>query len=144
MKLRRYVVGLIYDELKEHLLLIRKVKPEWQCGLLNGVGGLIEDFDQSPLDAMVRECKEETNLSIPKEDWVEFLRLYGDTWEVYYFWVIADIEEAEAMTVEPLKIIQTCNYSKVKCVPNLKWAIPLSLVQNINFPVSVSDNSVGQ
>ncbi len=59
-----YVVGLITDATK--ILLIEKNRPDWQKGNFNGIGGKIEENETS-LDAMIRETKEETGLSI--YDW---------------------------------------------------------------------------
>lgn len=57
----RYVVGFAFSSGMSNVLLIRKKSPRWQKGLLNGIGGKIEK-GESPLDAMRRECKEETGL----------------------------------------------------------------------------------
>lgn len=56
-----YVVGIIYSN--EHVLLINKIRPEWQKGIFNGLGGMINK-GELPIDAMIRECKEECNLDI--------------------------------------------------------------------------------
>ena len=50
----RYVAGFMFDSSYENVLLIRKTKPKWQEGLLNGVGGKIEPGEKE-LDAMKRE-----------------------------------------------------------------------------------------
>lgn len=67
------------------VLLIEKTKPEWQKGLLNGIGGKIEDFDMFPIDAMVREFKEETGIDSTIEDWEFKLELKGDDFSVAIF-----------------------------------------------------------
>jgi 8-oxo-dGTP pyrophosphatase MutT (NUDIX family) len=43
------------------VLLIRKAKPEWQKGLLNGIGGKLES-PESVMDCTIREFREETGL----------------------------------------------------------------------------------
>lgn len=43
------------------VLLIRKAKPDWQKGLLNGIGGKLEG-SESVLECTVREFREETGL----------------------------------------------------------------------------------
>src|SRR5690606_7863558 len=64
-----------------HVCLIRKQKPDWQKGLLNGVGGKIEDSDGSTAitrwdviqqRAMAREFFEETGVSVMPADWHRF------------------------------------------------------------------------
>lgn len=68
MEEKKYVVGLVFDE-TERVMLIEKKRPNWQKGLLNGVGGEIKT-NETPIDAMIRECKEESGLCI-------------DTWHLY-------------------------------------------------------------
>jgi len=60
------VVGFITDG--KRVLLINKNRPENQKGLYNGVGGAALE-NETPLEAMVREAKEETGLKI--KDWLE-------------------------------------------------------------------------
>jgi len=60
------VVGFITDG--KRVLLINKNRPENQKGLFNGVGGAAQE-NETPLEAMVREAKEETGLEI--KDWLE-------------------------------------------------------------------------
>ncbi len=59
--MQQYVVGVIFDETYDNVLLIRKRRPELQIGKLNGVGGKIE-VDETPYAAMIRECEEECGL----------------------------------------------------------------------------------
>lgn len=54
--------------------LIRKIRPDWQRGSFNGVGGHIEP-GESPVDAMVREFMEETGVKIDKWHWTQFAKL---------------------------------------------------------------------
>lgn len=61
-----YVVGFITDG--KRVLLIKKNRPSNQYGLYNGVGGKIQD-GETPLAAMIREAKEETNLDI--QEWIK-------------------------------------------------------------------------
>ncbi len=60
--MERYVVGFAFNENADSVLLVKKRRPRWMEGLLNGIGGRIEKGEK-PLDAMNRECKEETGLS---------------------------------------------------------------------------------
>lgn len=80
MSLVEYVVGYAFNRTLNGVLLIKKQRPSWQAGRLNGVGGKIEPGEQ-PIDAMVREFREETNLATGKSDWHRFATLDGP--EVY-------------------------------------------------------------
>src|SRR5205085_1283386 len=63
-----YVAGFLFDEEAANVALIRKSKPRWQAGLLNGIGGHVE-ANESPERAMAREFYEETGVLIPISDW---------------------------------------------------------------------------
>lgn len=60
------VVGFVTDG--KRVLLIRKNRPENQFGLYNGVGGKVKN-NELPLNAIIRETKEETNLDI--QNWIK-------------------------------------------------------------------------
>ncbi len=77
-------LGFIFDTDLKHVLLVHKGSPEWQKGLINGVGGKIE-LGETPLDCMVRECEEETALKIPSAKWLQFatMNIKGNITNVY-------------------------------------------------------------
>ena len=58
--MKHYVIGFVFNNSKNRVLLIRKEKPEWMRGRWNGIGGKVEEDDQNPLSAMYRESNEET------------------------------------------------------------------------------------
>lgn len=60
--MKKYVVGLVFDP-KQRVMLIEKNRPDWQKGYFNGVGGEINN-NETPINAMIRECKEESGLEI--------------------------------------------------------------------------------
>lgn len=65
---KEYCLGFIYNKQGTEVLLLRKNKPENQKGKLNAIGGKLEQFEL-PINAMVRECWEETGLEIELEKW---------------------------------------------------------------------------
>lgn len=75
MKIWQYVVGFVFTPDYSKVWLMKKQKPEWQKGKLNGIGGKIEK-NETPLAAMIREAKEETGLETPQ--WKEFAVLQGE------------------------------------------------------------------
>ena len=79
----KYVVGLLFSNDCHHVILIKKNRPAWQVGLLNGVGGRIEE-DETPLECMIREFKEEAGEKIT--EWEEFTTISdGVRWKVHFF-----------------------------------------------------------
>ncbi len=56
---QRFCVGFLFNPDMSQVVLIRKNRPEWQAGRLNGVGGRLED-GETPLRGMQRKFKEET------------------------------------------------------------------------------------
>ena len=67
-EIKKYSLVFIFTEEMNRVLMIQKIKPEFQRGLLNGVGGLMESKDMDMKSCAVREMKEETNLDITKKD----------------------------------------------------------------------------
>lgn len=61
-----YVLGFAFDDLGR-VALIRKNKPDWQRGRWNGIGGKVEQ--EACFDAMEREVREETGVTVEAERW---------------------------------------------------------------------------
>lgn len=102
-----YCLGFIFDANRDINLMIEKNRPKWQEGLHNGIGGKVEN-GENPIDAMVRECKEETGLEIPDEKWKYAGRLIGHGWKCnIYLTVYHDIHEARSMESEKVKALST-------------------------------------
>lgn len=113
---------------RDEVLLIRKRRPRWQEGLLNGVGGHIE-LGESPAEAMAREFHEETGLQLEPEDWRQFCRLTSPRGIVYFFrhTAIYDLRPAaETFTDEPVEWWPAQSLP-INVVANLRWLIPMAL-----------------
>ena len=129
-----------------HVLLIRKNRPDWQKGLLNGVGGKVE-AGESPLDAIRREVREETGLRIVPEYFHKVVEYYGQGVSgvpyVVYFYAALDvpIEQAEAMTDEALETHPVYPLPP-DTIPNLRWLIPLVLDNRLQTPIVIHDHFV--
>lgn len=121
-----YVVGFLFDVHREMVVLIEKQKPEWQRGLLNGVGGKVES-GENPYAAMVREFEEETSLHIP--DWDLVCELRGE-WGNLFVYKAHAIHPEAARTMESEEvgcyIIRYIMQSE-RVVPNLRWLICMAL-----------------
>jgi len=98
----RYVLVYVSDW-PNHLLFVRKNKPDWQAGKLNFPGGHVEP-GESDVEAAVRELREETNLDArtiyPRGRII--CGAEGDA-EVVVFEAVRIIGKAQQMTDEPLE-----------------------------------------
>lgn len=64
-----YVCGFPFNASKTEVSLIMKNRPDFLKNKLNGIGGKIENFDTSAINAMVREFKEESGCDTVAEEW---------------------------------------------------------------------------
>ena len=130
--MNRYVCGFMFDGFKENVVLIKKNRPEWQAGFLNGVGGKIED-GESPVEAMGREFCEEAGIPADDTLWHHFCTLHGGRvggepiWQVYFFtdncggaYTYAHTKTNEEIVKVPTSRLPT------NVVPNLRWLIPMA------------------
>lgn len=70
--LKSAVCGFMFDKRTQELVaLIRKKRPDWQAGKVNGVGGKIERGEKAHA-AMVREFQEETGVKTAATAWELF------------------------------------------------------------------------
>jgi 8-oxo-dGTP diphosphatase len=128
--MQKYVCGFLFDQQK-NVVLIRKNKPEWQNGFLNGVGGKVEE-GESNLDAMIREFNEEVGVYVPY--WRPFCEIQGIDWIVYFYHSICGHEmvndiksfnENRKNGEENIEIIPIDEVNDNRVVINLKWLIPM-------------------
>ena len=123
--MKSYVLGFLFSESLQYVALIRKNRPEWQQGKLNGIGGHIE-LGEDPHTAMGREFGEEA--AHPVTDWTCFGRLRGEGWMVFLFHSIwhestpMPSNSSDEGEVNPYFIpnLRTT-------LPNLRYLIPMAL-----------------
>ena len=136
-----YVVGFLFNEEKTKVALVRKERPTWQAGKLNGIGGKI-DPGESAIDAMIREFEEETGTYI--NTWSEFACLIGPNseWIVYFYKAIGDLTQLKTMKHpegkpdEPIEI-HAVNLLPSSVLNNINWLVPMSLDSEIK-PVHIN------
>lgn len=117
---------LVFLRHQNWILLIQKNKPEWQKGLLNGIGGKIEYWETAK-QAAVREVEEETGIKLDFNEIRRFGYLRGKDWEVVCYKGFTDkILDAQTTTEEEVKLLSysTFNEWKHQCIPNLEWILP--------------------
>ena len=129
--MKTYCCGFAFDPSFTDVLLIRKAKPEWQKGMLNGVGGTVEP-GEAPIDAMQREFIEETGIYQGASKWIRLAMLGDEHVIVHFFFTIItpDVMQSAvrgmARAKEPLELHGTLMLPKT-VIPNLRWLIPLAL-----------------
>lgn len=132
-KMQPYVVGFLFRDEGKEVALVRKNRPLWQAGRLNGIGGKIEEGEE-PIDAMIREFKEEAGAKV--KDWKPFATMFGDDWIVSVF-VSHAYAEIQPLTDEHVGWYRAADIPTLHTVENLKWLVPMALV-NDSFYATVS------
>ncbi|MBN2239449.1 MAG: NUDIX domain-containing protein [Dehalococcoidales bacterium] len=115
-----YVVGFLFDG-KGHVALIRKLRPEWQKGRLNGIGGHIEE-GETPQEAMVREFKEEAGVEL---EWEQFALMRGRGYRLHLFSARDSSAEPKTLTDEVVGWYEVDNLPE-DILANLTWVIPMA------------------
>lgn len=138
MKKQEYVVSFIFTPSMAKVWLIEKLKPEWQKGLLNGIGGKIEE-GELPLEAAYRELKEEAGLTEYKSDLVRVGYMDGtnndkSSFRVYIYTAVSAVG---LKTMEEEKIYLT-NCLHVRVMPHIK-NVPL-LIEVCKYKLTGGSN----
>lgn len=139
--MKEYVAVFMKDS-AGYVALVRKNKPTWQAGKLNGIGGAVEPGEHPRL-AMWREWIEETGHAQP--EWNHFATLRFDSATVHFFKASVDTlpifpafnDIGERIEKHPYEL--AVRY--VDTIPNLKWLLPLAFEDPNAVPmVSANDN----
>lgn len=126
-KRNKWCLGFVFSFDFQHVILVRKGS-SLHTGLWNGVGGALEEKDfGSPLNAMTRECKEETGLHISIIKWADVGTLKGKN--NYSDWTVS-IFAARVWTSELTSIH-----------PEIKWIDAASVLQNPSSIDELSDRN---
>ena len=121
---KQMVVGFAINNNK--VLLINKLKPKWQKGKLNGVGGKIKK-DENPVDAMIREFYEEAGVTTKTKDWIQICNIFSteSLWVVYFFVTEKNVYEAKSVEQEQVGWIDIDNLPD-NTISNLRWLLPMA------------------
>lgn len=127
--MRNYVLAFMVNATNNQILLIKKKRPAFQAGKMNGIGGKIEG-DETPVEAIIREVEEETGLKTTEYEWANFgeMRL-PDGGKVHLFKTFRDdLENALSMTDEEV-VVMDIDYNVLKplVMPNLIWLIDVAM-----------------
>lgn len=125
----QYVVGFLFCPKEERVALIRKARPQWQKGKLNGIGGHIEEGEIT-FDAMCREFREETGMTVTI--WRYFAKLIVDSQNTVYFFRATSREVPDKWSIstgddEPIEVLNVNTISnRVDVVNDVHWLIPMA------------------
>lgn len=137
--MKHYVLGLIFNKSSENILLIEKLRPEWQKFRWNGIGGKIEE-GETPNDAIHREANEEVGRSYVFEHVITFTCPGGT---VYVYKSIFPEEDIPFKQIEDENLsIWSLDDLPISMMGNLRWLIPLSLAA-VAFPIYVHQKTLG-
>lgn len=134
-----YSVGFCFTYDLAQVALIRKVKPEWQKGKLNGVGGAVE-IGENFQYAMWREWNEETGLPSAADGWNQICEMRGQDYIVAVFTYRMHVIEPDPFKTADEQVAWYMTHSiqrRNDIIPNLRWLIPLCLDESVHFPIQV-------
>lgn len=131
--MKKYVTGFLFSKDCASVVLIKKINPQWQRGLLNGVGGKIEK-DERSCDAMSREFEEETGVVISSDAWRCYVKIHRpECYDLDVYYAHSDLAfTARTIEKETVQVLKVSELPK-NIVPNLSWLIPMALDKQADF-----------
>lgn len=132
-----YVVGFYIGKggsvTDGEVVLIEKKRPVWLAGLLNGVGGKIEEGEE-PIEAMVREFREETGVEVDGEQWKHFCEMKGEHFIMHCYYAFGYIGECHSVTDEEIRFVQISDIKigNPAFVENMPWLFSMMATQLID------------
>ncbi|MBC7982112.1 NUDIX domain-containing protein [Candidatus Parcubacteria bacterium] len=139
--MKKYTVGFIFSQSMDKVLLIRKLVPAWQAGMINGLGGKIEEGEDH-IDCIAREIKEECGLITEKEGWNFIASTHSPEWQVDFFGYVykGNMNDAKSLEQEQVEWFDVYNLPR-NLVHNLTWLIPMSVdkIKNTDFTFNTVD-----
>ncbi len=138
----RYVLGFLFSEDREKVVLIWKNRPAWQAGLFNGVGGKVEE-KEGWRAAMAREWREEVEgLMIPGSEWSHVVTILDDQ-DRYELRVFRAFHHHAAFvrsrTDELVQKTEVVDLPNEDTVPNVQWLVPMCLDECVGIPVTMTN-----
>lgn len=144
---KEYVLGFLFDDAHETVLLIKKTRPTSQQGKLNGIGGKIEP-GETALAAMKREFLEETGFENDFQ-WRQYASLHFDNCDIYVHSAfcsektMSEIVERgarEGWPTDETPLMQLTWGSSAKWMTNLRWLIPMAFDTGFRSHLTITYN----
>ncbi len=123
--MKTHTVGFIFDPTLSRVVLIRKNRPAWQAGKLNGIGGKIEPGEES-IDCMVRETREETGLTTKPNQWLFLGTIHRDEYgSVVDFYATVHTSTPEELSSHTDEQVEWCEVARLpdRVLSNIPWLV---------------------
>ena len=142
----RYALGFAFSSDLSKVVLIRKNRPEWQKGLLNGVGGRIKEGEH-PMAAMKREFAEEAGVVTTHEHWEQKGIYSGPGYELHVFSLANDfvVGNVTTKTDEQIMVIpypHVIHEHSDQLEKSLLWLLPLCLDKAVDEFIIMQESEV--
>lgn len=127
-----YTAGFMFDRNLKEVALVRKLRPKWQAGKLNAIGGKLEQ-DEEIFDCMVREFEEETGFLTTRDQWKHFAVMTGHDagsfFQVHFFVTLGDLSKLKTVEEEEILIVKVEDIFPLRedVVENLPWLVALAI-----------------
>jgi 8-oxo-dGTP diphosphatase len=119
----------MFNKTHDRVVLIRKKRPAWQAGRFNGVGGHVDRLE-TPIQAMVREFREEVGVDTKVTDWRWFADMHRDDGEspfrVWVYWADGSLEKVKTAGDEEVRVFSVDFLPRVR-LGNVGWLIKMAL-----------------
>lgn len=130
-----YACGFVFNEDMGKVLLIRKARPEWMAGMLNGVGGKQAEGERKARTTMSRECLEECGVVVDENDWTFFAELvvpnkterFERPSRVAFFFAKHDVSSIVERSDEHVNQYLTNDVIGRNLAPHVDWLIRFAL-----------------
>lgn len=128
--MEKYCLGFLFDDAGTRVVLIRKNKPKWQAGLLNGIGGKLGDtiLDEKPLLAMHRETGQEIG-TISGHDYLVVCYCAFNT---------ESFDAARQCEEEPIEKVFVSQLKERYCIENVPILIEAALHKKLSNNLQVT------
>jgi 8-oxo-dGTP diphosphatase len=129
-----FVLALLYSADRRQVVLMRRTKPAWQAGRVNGLGGRLMP-GESAAAAARREVREECGVDVAA--WREVL-VWEDAEYVMHVLSAVSAEARAARTQEDQEVfLADVDALPPNVIDNLRWLVPLALDADVAFPIRV-------
>jgi 8-oxo-dGTP diphosphatase len=133
MKEQVYTIGALFPPDLSRIVLIKKIKPEWQKGKYNLPGGKTKT-GETPQECISREFYEETGLVVLPKEWKHIGSIIGTSSKNKYIVdvltaIIQGDQDINNDTDEKARWFRLGSYSlrTAPLISNLDWLIPFAM-----------------